>query len=418
MNPLNIAKSALQKIFKSADIDDFVRNSGLSAVDDQFKNAVYGDDVWSKLPKTADDVAKLGDNLDTSQQLIGVHSINQKTLPDAVTLGGFARPSQAVFNPSKWEGPKLPNDAYGDVFLVANKGLMDRSKKYTGDAWTSMFPTENIEIQYKPNQQVIDDIWDKYGDAYKNYKHDGFYHADSKEELYNLAKNNDKQLGEQVLAGLYSAGNGLDNPVPGLDWAAKMFDKTRDAYDYKILNNDGELLPYTPDNVSKVMMDNEQVYGRPNNDTTAGVYELWDANDAYQNAYKLAKDIRPLRYSLNEARDALAKKADRQIREETGDWRADGTGNFSKEFVTDNMGNDDEIPEGFSDELYDNLDTLRQSYVNAPRPYFEFKPDGGAIGADFYGAYIPHDASQDVVDNLNKLGITNIKRYGGKMQVY
>lgn len=31
-NPLNIAKSALQKIFKSADIDDYVRSRGLSAV--------------------------------------------------------------------------------------------------------------------------------------------------------------------------------------------------------------------------------------------------------------------------------------------------------------------------------------------------------------------------------------------------
>jgi len=41
MNPLNIAKSALQKIFKSADIDDYVRSRGLSAVDNQFKNAVY-----------------------------------------------------------------------------------------------------------------------------------------------------------------------------------------------------------------------------------------------------------------------------------------------------------------------------------------------------------------------------------------
>ena len=32
-------------------------------------------------------------------------------------------------------------------------------------------------------------------------------------------------------------------------------------------------------------------------------------------------------------------------------------------------------------------------------------------GDEFYGAYIPSDAGQDVIDNLNRLGVTNINTY-------
>lgn len=38
-------------------------------------------------------------------------------------------------------------------------------------------------------------------------------------------------------------------------------------------------------------------------------------------------------------------------------------------------------------------------------------------GSDFYGAYIPQDADQSVVDNLNNLGITNINRYNPEVGV-
>ena len=406
MNPAKIAKSALSKLLDISD-DELAQKFGSKALDEQFDNAVAGTDIWNKLPKSSDDVARIGNNIDTSQQLLGIHAIGQDTLGQAVDLGGFARPSQAVFNPSKWTGGKLPNADFGDVYLVANKSLMDRSRKYNGDAWTSMFPVNNVKEQYKPNNQFIDEIWDKYGDAYMNSNP---LFAKSKEQLADLVTDDNKFKAKESLMDMYLAGNGLDRSnqidyVKADRWANDSLKNARVVSGHTLVTDDGQVLEYTPDNVSQIMMNSENTYGRAKNDDTVGTYEMPTSNDVYENTYQLANNNQ-LRDYISDARDNVAKQADRQLMD-YGVSLADGSGSYAKYMALD------DIPEGFDDDLYEKLDAIHESYVNAPRPYFELKPDNGATGADFWGAYIPYNASQDVVDNLNKLGITNINRYGG-----
>lgn len=63
------------------------------------------------------------------------------------------------------------------------------------------------------------------------------------------------------------------------------------------------------------------------------------------------------------------------------------------------------------------VNEMRTAYQNMPTNMFEIKPRSVMSGSDFYGAYIPQDADQSVIDNLNKLGITNINIYDPKVGV-
>ncbi len=57
------------------------------------------------------------------------------------------------------------------------------------------------------------------------------------------------------------------------------------------------------------------------------------------------------------------------------------------------------------------LSELRKAYKQVPVSYFEAKPRRVVGGNEFYGAYVPETAPQEVIDQLNQLGVNNINRY-------
>ena len=62
-------------------------------------------------------------------------------------------------------------------------------------------------------------------------------------------------------------------------------------------------------------------------------------------------------------------------------------------------------------ELMKDIDDLRKVYKEAPVSYFEAKPRHVVGGDEFYGAYIPQNAPQQVLDDLGRLGVSNINTY-------
>lgn len=71
----------------------------------------------------------------------------------------------------------------------------------------------------------------------------------------------------------------------------------------------------------------------------------------------------------------------------------------------------DDVINGMHPNVRAQLDELRSVYQQVPTTYFEAKPRRVVGGNEFYGAYVPENAPQSVIDDLQRLGVTNVNRY-------
>lgn len=97
-------------------------------------------------------------------ELIAVHNLSEEKLLKSLSLGGLPMPSIAVLK------AKEGHSQYGDISLIFDKSTIDpqatsANKVYSGDAWTPTYPF----IEYKPNENVVNHIRDKYYALYHKY---------------------------------------------------------------------------------------------------------------------------------------------------------------------------------------------------------------------------------------------------------
>lgn len=106
----------------------------------------------------------LKDSVEEKGELIAVHNLSEEKLLKTLSLGGLPMPSIAVLK------AKEGHSQYGDISLIFDKSTIDpqatsANKVYGGDAWTPTYPF----IEYKPNENVVNHIRDKYYELYHKY---------------------------------------------------------------------------------------------------------------------------------------------------------------------------------------------------------------------------------------------------------
>ncbi len=142
----------------------------LENVKDYFKDTL-SDDVYDHFGMTKASTAfskelqfSLKDSVEEKGELIAVHNLSEEKLLKSLSLGGLPMPSIAVLK------AKEGHSQYGDISLIFDKSTIDpqatsANKVYSGDAWTPTYPF----IEYKPNENVVNHIRDKYYELYHKY---------------------------------------------------------------------------------------------------------------------------------------------------------------------------------------------------------------------------------------------------------
>lgn len=363
----------------------------------------YGDDVIRNLASSsADDIAAKQGNL------IATHQLTADKLKGVADMGGFVQPSMAVVDPSKGTN-FLPGSDFGDIVMVANRNAIDpkraAAKTFIGDRdiYSPRFP----DTSYQLNTGALDDLLRANPGNSKQYA------------LSNLNLD-DNPVYDNFITDLYfknnPAASGMSTrelrEVPEFvkfanDTQAKL--RGEQMLEYRTPSGNKKTMPITAENANKIM-NKEATAGSENMFARSPGLEFYQANtkriksldDLYKNRYRLVDSVtgESTKEAMSEEAMNLAYQAAK------GDRFGDSM--FAVEDAAKYLakGGRENLPFDTS-----RLDDLTQAYGEVPVSYFEAKPRRVVGGNEFYGAYVPQDAPQSVIDDLQRLGVTNVNRY-------
>ncbi|MDR2513855.1 MAG: hypothetical protein LBD02_01440 [Christensenellaceae bacterium] len=122
----------------------------LLADSDDASLAQENNGVKGSVREESDDDARfsLKAPIETAGDLVAVHNLTEAKLKKVLQLGAFPMPSIAVTKSS------IPHTNFGDISLVFDRSTIDpkaspRNKVYSADAWTSVVPKTEYEIDDK-----------------------------------------------------------------------------------------------------------------------------------------------------------------------------------------------------------------------------------------------------------------------------
>lgn len=378
----------------------------------------YADDVIkSHAKRSANQIAAEEGNL------IATHQLSADKLAQAAELGGFVQPSMAVVDPSKATN-FLPDGGYGEILMVANRNAIDpkraAAKTFIGDRdiYSPRFP----RTSYNVNEDRLDEM----------IQGTGMSKAYAKS---NLDLDSDSPMYDSFVQDLYKHQNPDAADLASYDLREREGFKPFANDIYEQLKGQRDLIHYTPsgkqnrlpltaENASKIMnkvgsVGTEQgmqtPYTRLLNDTTKRLPSL---DSLYKNKYRLIDTE-----TGEQTKDALTGELARVASEvdELGLKHFANDNPYTQRdyvmnFVADLASGQKQVyPDpstiDLPPEMMQQIQDLGTIYRDLPVNYFEAKPRRVVNGDEFYGAYIPQDASHWVEEYLNKLGVSNIKRY-------
>lgn len=387
-----------------------------------------GDDVLGTIGKNYDpaNIASLAkssaDDIAASQgNMIATHQLTSNKLRQAADLGGFVQPSMAVVDPSKGTN-FLPGGDFGEIVMVANRNAIDPSRSATKtilgdrDIYSPRFPDTTHEV----NMPVIDELTQRAGQSKQSV-------------LANLDVDTDAPQYNSFLQDLYRKEVPDAADVHNFDlrempefqqYANDILGKVRGEKKITYRTNSGarKNIDYTADNANKMMNKSSVIGGE-------AFHESPHSKLYHQNTTKL------------KSLDDIYKKRYRFIDNQTGDKTKDAMGDYMSEIAakidglklpelaTDNpyeqydrvlnymvdaaSGRKDLYPalDKMPQEVLDGIAELGKVYKDVPVSYFEAKPRRVVGGNEFHGAYIPENTPPEVIEQLNRLGVDNIKKY-------
>ncbi len=383
-----------------------------------------GDDVANKIGQqySAANISKLAsssadDIARTQGNLIATHQLYPEKLAKAADLGGFVQPSMAVVDPSKGTN-FLPGGGFGDIVMVPNRDAINpavsKAKTFIGDRdiYSPRFPEE----EFAPNMDELTNMIKGTTNSKQFALHNLGLDDEPKysylmQELYKEQNPALKGLGSQDLREMPEF----------VQFADDAFNRLRGdrQYVYRTASGAKKTVPATAENANKLM----------NKDAAVGSEKGWQTpytSIYHQNTKRLG--------SL----DSLYKNRYRLIDTPTGDTTKDAIRDSMSDTISKVIDENPSLNEGFSgydtagefvadmasgrdvswadyiklsDDLKQEIDQLSQIYKEVPVNYFEAKPRRVVGGNEFYGAYIPDNSSPEVIEQLNRLGVTNIKKY-------
>lgn len=383
-----------------------------------------GDDVANKIGQqySAANISKLAsssadDIARTQGNLIATHQLWPDKLAKAADLGGFVQPSMAVVDPSKGTN-FLPGGGFGDIVMVPNREAINpaaaKAKTFIGDRdiYSPRFPQE----EFAPNIEALDEMIAGTRNT-RGFAMQNLGLEDSPERSYllqELYRNKNPQLGK-------ISGADLIEMPEFTDFANDAFNKLRGDRQYVYHTNSGakKTLPATAENANKLMnkantVGSEQGWQTP----YTSIYHqntkrLGSLDSLYKNRYRLI-DSETGDLTKDAMRDNMSDTIKKVIDENPSLKDSYSGHDTASDFVADMASGKDVSWADYinlSDDLRQEINQLRQIYKEVPVSYFEAKPRRVVGGNEFYGAYIPDNSSPEVIEQLNRLGVTNIKKY-------
>lgn len=372
----------------------------------------YSDDVLNKLARSsADDIAAQQGNL------IATHQLFPDKLKGAAELGGFVQPSMAVIDPNKGSN-FMPGSGFGDIVMVANRDTINPAKKAMKnvigdrDIYSPRFP----QVSYEPNMDAIKQLADNT--------------MQSKQYIMSNIGLDDEPLYSNVVRDMYVkqhpdiANMGARDLRENTDFMKFGDDLFNDLRGEKVLKY------YTPSGAPKSMeLTAENANKIMNKSGAVGSEQGWQTprTRAYHQNTKYLRSLDDLYKNRNRLIDNQTGDVTKDIMSDEISRLADQVDQLNIPMFADNNPYTrtdsiaDHIVDAFSGrgslapeipaDIAAEIDKLGQAYKNVPVTYFEAKPRRVVGGNEFYGAYVPQDAEQSVIDNLNALGVTNINRY-------
>jgi len=365
----------------------------------------YGDDVIRNLAtSSADDIAAKQGNL------IATHQLTADKLRGAADIGGFVQPSMAVVDPSKGTN-FLPGSDFGDIVMVSNRNTIDPARKAAKavigdrDIYSPRFP----ETTYTINEAGLDDLVQRSGKSKQS-------------ALSNIDLNSDEPQYLGFMQDMYRKEVPSAADIHTFDlrdmpefqkYAKEALDSVRGQ---KMLIHETpsgakKQVPFSAENASKVMNKSKTVGGEngwhdPSTEAYHGNTTMFNSlDDLYKNRYRFV-DSETGNETKSRLMSAVADMTNNDnIRLATG---------YPDELVADALSGGkfyDDVINGMHPNVRAQLDELRSVYQQVPTTYFEAKPRRVVGGNEFYGAYVPENAPQSVIDDLQRLGVTNVNRY-------
>ena len=178
--PVNMVKSVYpladlgRKLLYAAESGSLIITDKSKANDMMSTVGIQSSEVTKIIDLAKDSIAQSNSNVNNNfsiknsveekGELIAVHNLSEEKLLKTLSLGGLPMPSIAVLK------AKEGHSQYGDISLIFDKSTIDpqatsANKVYGGDAWTPTYPF----IEYKPNENVVNHIRDKYYELYHKY---------------------------------------------------------------------------------------------------------------------------------------------------------------------------------------------------------------------------------------------------------
>lgn len=384
--------------------------------------AGYGDDIGAKVASQYSDDAirtlasSSADDIAAKQgNLIATHQLTSDKLAQVADLDGFVQPSMAVVDPSKGTN-FLPGSDFGDIVMVANRSAIDpkraAAKSVIGDRdiYSPRFP----DTSYQLNKDALDDILRANPGNSKQYA------------LSNMSLD-DNAVYDNFITDLYHQTNPnassmttreLRESPEFIKFANDTQSKLRgeQMLEYRTPSGNTKTLPITAENANKIMnksgaVGSEQGFSTP----TKNIYHqntnmINSLDDLYKNRYRLID---------SETGGKTKSRMESEMMKVIDDLYYSDTPGFSSyddvgDYVADAASGRrpfgpalDEIP----DDVQNSIGRLQKAYQEVPVSYFEAKPRRVVAGNEFHSAYIPQDAPQEVVEQLNRLGVNNIQKY-------
>jgi hypothetical protein len=387
-----------------------------------------GDDVVGTIAKNYDpaNIASLAktsaDDIAASQgNMIATHQLTSNKLRQAADLGGFVQPSMAVVDPSKATN-FLPGGDFGEIVMVANRDAINPANKASKtilgdrDIYSPRFPDTTHDLI----MPAMDDLATRSGKS-KQFA------------ISNIDVNTDDPSYNSFFQDLYRKENPAAADINTFElrdmpefkqYANDLLGSVRGDKKLTYRTNSGasKNIDYTAENANKLMSKASTIGGE-------SWHESPHSKLYHQNTTKL------------KSLDDIYKSRYRFIDNQTGDKTKDAMGDHMSEIAakidalklpelaTDNpyeqydrvlnymvdaaSGHKDLYPslDKMPQDVLDGIAELGKVYKDVPVSYFEAKPRRVVGGNEFHGAYIPDNSSPEVIEQLKKLGVENIRKY-------
>lgn len=354
-------------------------------------------------------------NFDKDKTLLAIHNLSAENLLKADEIGGLANPSMATIDPDI-----LQFSGFGEITLIGDSQLItsSKAKTYAADAYSPRFPsTENTYDYGKAEDFRVKHSMANWDFDLEKFSYDA-HRSRTLKELYlkktgKLPQNWTRESYEDTVKMNELVQKNQEDFNNYLKWVRTEIgaDNDRIFFGFTPAGN-RRYRPLTAENASKYMNAQEgesMFYGlgsiraavTPNINTISKIKKAKDKLVSKEQFEKIKEEMSAEFEALMD--ELSSRHEDRRgyfdVADHIRDYYKNGREIFGEEYGYGY------IPE----EVFDRLEAFRTKLKEMPTEYFETKFKRVVDISEFHAAVVPDNTPKQVIDTLERYGITVTK---------